>query len=132
TNFIDPPEVLGIEPGTESAAMFAMAQSFIEWTFIPYAMYTLVGIGVGFAVYNMNLPYQVSSILYPIFGEKIKGAIGDIVDNLCLFAIAGCVAAVLGPITAQLGEGIRMLTGISNGQTLWIILLIVIVATYII
>jgi len=131
THFMNPPEVLGIAAKSEQAAMFAMTTSFIHWTFIPYSMYSIAGIGIAYAVYNMKLPFQVSSVLYPIFGNKIKGAVGAVVDNVCLFAMAGAVAAVLGVGTMQIGSGINFLTGIKTGKTLWIIIITVIVISYI-
>ncbi|MBU3188197.1 BCCT family transporter [Clostridium bowmanii] len=131
THFMNPPKVLGIAAKSEEAAMFAMTTVFIHWTFIPYAMYSIAGIGIAYAVYNMKLPYQVSSVLYPIFGDKIKGTVGAVVDNLCLFAMAGAVAAILGVGTMQIGSGLNILTGIKTGKTLWLIIIIVIVVTYI-
>ncbi|SNS89633.1 choline/carnitine/betaine transport [Anaerovirgula multivorans] len=130
THFMSPP--LGLEAMSEAAAMFSMTTTFIHWTYIPYAMYGIAGIGVAFAVYNMKLPYQVSSTLYPLFGKKIAGSVGDIVDNVCLFAMAGAVAAVLGVGTMQIGSGLNVLTGITTGKGLWITILLAIVVTYVI
>lgn len=131
THFMSPPDALGIKPGSEDAANFAMTTVFIHWTFIPYAMYTIAGIAISYAVHNMRLPYQVSSSLYPLFGKRVKGSVGAVVDNICMFAMAGGVAAVLGVGTMQMGSGMHILTGIKTGKALWIILLIVLVASYI-
>src|SRR5690606_1063102 len=37
-------DALGIQPYTAEAARFAIGRSFYNWTFIPYAMYTLCGL----------------------------------------------------------------------------------------
>lgn len=132
THMYAPPEALGITAGSEAAAMFSMTQTLIHWTYIPYGMYAIAGVGIAFAVYNAKLPFQVSSTLYPLFGDRIKGPIGAIVDNICLFAIAGGVAAILGVGTMQIGSGINILTGIETGKNLWIIIVGLIVLTYII
>ena len=132
THMYAPPDVLGLVPGSEAAAMFSMSQTLIHWTYIPYAMYAIAGVGIAFAVYNAKLPFQVSSMLYPIFGKRIKGSVGAIVDNICLFAIAGGVAAILGVGTMQIGSGLNILTGIQTGKVLWIAIVAVIVATYVI
>ena len=132
THFMSPPEVLGITPGSEDAAMFAMGQSYIHWTFIPYAMYSVAGLAIGYATYNMKKSYSVSATLYPIFGEKVNGIVGTIVDNLCLFAMAGGVAAVLGVATMQISAGLNVLFGIEPTKTVWIAVVAVIVATYVI
>ncbi|MBS4192237.1 BCCT family transporter [Bacillus sp. FJAT-49705] len=132
THFMDPPKELGLVPGSEAAAMFSMSQTFIHWTFSPYAMYGLAGVGIAFAVYNAKLPYRVSSVLYPVFGKRINGSVGAIVDNICLFAIVGGVAAILGVGTMQIATGLNAITGVPNGKMTWIIIVSVIVATYII
>ncbi|MBM7871836.1 choline/carnitine/betaine transport [Clostridium pascui] len=131
THFMNPPKELGLKPGSEAAANFAMTTSFIHWTFIPYAMYAIAGLGIAFCVHNMKLPYQISSLLYPIFGKKVYGTIGAVVDNICMFAMVGAVAAVLGVGAMQMGSGLNVLTGIQTGKTLWVILLALLVVAYI-
>lgn len=125
-------ETLGITAKTEEAAMFSMVTTYIHWTFIPYAMYAICGLGIAYAAYNMNLPYRVSSTLYPIAGKRIEGLVGDVVDGLCLLAIAGGVAAVLGVGTMQISSGIQIMTGIPAGKTMWVAVVGSIVAVYII
>lgn len=132
THFMSPPDVLGLEPGSEAAAMFSMTQTFIHWTYIPYAMYAICGVGIAFATYNMKQPYHVSSILYPLFGEKTQGAVATVVDNLCLFAMAGGVAAVLGVGTMQISSGLNTLFGIPSTKLTWIAVVAVIVVSYVI
>lgn len=132
THFMSPPKELGLVPGTEDAAMFSMTTTYIHWTFIPYAMYSIAGLGIAYAIYNMKLPFQVSSTLYPIFGKRIKGAVGAIVDNICLFAMAGGVAAVLGVGTMQITSGLNLLAGIPKGKVTWIIVVATIVVLYLI
>ncbi|PAB59316.1 BCCT family transporter [Anaeromicrobium sediminis] len=132
THMYNPPEVLGLTPGSEAAAMFSMTQTLIHWTFLPYGMYAIAGVTIAFCVYNAKLPFQVSSTLYPFFGEKIKGSVGAIVDNISLFAIAGGVSAILGVGTMQIGSGLNILTGIETGKMLWIAIVAGIVLTYVI
>ncbi len=132
THFMNPPKELGLAPGSEAAAMFSMTTTFIHWTFIPYGMYAIAGLAIAFATYNMKLPYQISSTLYPIFGKRVKGYVGAIVDNISLFAMAGGVAAVLGVAAMQIGSGLNILIGIEPGKFIWTAILLVIVVTYII
>lgn len=132
THFMSPPDMLGLEAGSEAAAMFSMSQSYIHWTFIPYAMYSVAGLAIAYATFNMKKSYHISSTLYPIFGEKTKGVVGTVVDNLCLFAMAGGVAAVLGVATMQISAGLNYLFGIESTKTVWIAIVGVIVASYVI
>lgn len=132
THFMSPPEALGILPGTEEAATISIAAVMMQWTLAPYSLYVICGIAVAYAHYNLKLPYNVSSTLYPIIGKRAFGITGTIVDNLCMFAIAGAMAAILGEGVLQISSGIAHYTSISNGPILWGIMVIAITITYII
>lgn len=130
THFMNPP--MGLEAGSEAAAMFSMAQTFIHWTYLPYAMYALAGIGIAFVTYNMKKNYAISSVLYPVFGDKVKGSVGSVVDNICMFAMAGGVAAVLGVATTQIASGLEYVFGITANKVTWIAIVGLIVLSYVI
>jgi len=131
THFMTPPEALGLEPGSEAAAMFSMSQTYIHWTFIPYAMYGLAGVGIAYAVYNAKLPFHVSSVFYPLTKKK-SAAFSSLVDNIAMFAMVGGVAAILGVGTLQIASGLNVLTGIESTKTVWVMVVGVIVISYII
>lgn len=132
THFMNPPESMGIIPGSESAAMFAMNTSFTHWTFYPYSMYAISGVCIAFAIYNMKLPCRVSSVLYPLFNKKVNYKLESLIDNICLFAMAGGVAAILGVGTMQISKGLNIILGVPNNKFTWIIIVTIIVITYII
>lgn len=132
THFMNPPEALNITPGSEAAAMFSMNTSFAHWTFFPYAMYAIAGVCIAFAMYNMKLPCRVSSVLYPLFNKKIDSRVESLVDNICLFAMAGGVAAILGVGTMQISKGLNLILGVPNNKLTWIAVIGVIVITYIV
>lgn len=131
THFMDPPASLGLEPGSEQAATFSIAAVTMQWTIAPYALYVICGIAIGYAHYNKGMPYAVSSALYPIFGKRALGGIGTVVDNVCMFAIAGAMSAILGEGVMQIGSGVSHYTDIVNGPTLWAAIAILITITYI-
>lgn len=120
------------EAGTATAALTAISTTYLHWGPVLYAFYCVAGIGIGIAVYNMKLPYRVCSCLYPILGEKAMGAIGTVVDILCLFGLAGGVSASLGVSAMQLGAGLGILTGLTPTNVVWTIILMTIVITFII
>ena len=119
-------------PGTEQGAMLALATTYLHWGISEYAYYCVAGIAIGVAVYNMKLPYRVSACLYPILGKKAMGVIGTIVDILCVFGLAGGVSASLCEGALQLGAGIGILTGVTPGRFLWIVILVAVVITFLI
>lgn len=120
------------EPGTAKAALYALSTTYLHWGPVLYAFYCVAGIGLGIAIYNMKLPYRVCSCLYPILGEKAMGVLGTIVDILCIFGLAGGVSASLGVSAMQLGSGLGILTGLTPNNTVWALILMTIVITFII
>lgn len=132
THFMNPPTDLGLLAGSEVAATFSIAAVMMQWTLAPYSLYVICGIAIGYAHYNLKLPYNVSSGLYPLIGKKAFGITGTIVDNLCMFAIAGAMAAILGEGVLQISSGIAHYTGLNNGPIMWGFLVILITITYII
>ncbi|MEB7754898.1 BCCT family transporter [Staphylococcus pseudoxylosus] len=130
-HFMNTPDI-GIKPGTEQAATFSMAAVTMQWTLAPYSLYVIFGMAVGYAHYNLKLPYNISSTLYPLIGNRAFGSIGIIVDILCMFAIAGSMSAILGEGVLQLSSGISHYTTIKDTPILWGIMVIAITLTYVI
>ncbi|MBN2287181.1 MAG: BCCT family transporter [Tissierellales bacterium] len=118
--------------GSPEAALSALSVSFIHWGMPAYAHYCLFGLAVAFAIYNMKLPFRISSVLYPLFGKRSMNVIGDVVDNISLFAIAVSVSAILAVASLQFGAGFDALFGIAPSNLVRGIVLVVIVATFII
>ncbi|GAA0092513.1 BCCT family transporter [Paraclostridium bifermentans] len=133
THFMNPPHVgVNIEGGGEVAAMLAMNISYTHWTFIPYAIYAVSGVMIAFAVYNMNLPCRVSSVLYTLRNRRVSKVTESIIDNICLFAICGGVASCLGVGTMQIGKGLEQVLDIPNTKITWLFIVGLIVVIYII
>ncbi|MCC3359157.1 BCCT family transporter [Bacillus sp. REN16] len=125
------PQGVDLEPGSASAIQFAMAKSFTHWAFTPYALYTLCGIAIAYAVYNMKMPNTVSSGMTLFYGEKfLKSKWKDIVDIIALIAICSGLAGGFGNGLLQLGSGVEMLFGIPSGPVVWILLAICITVIY--
>ena len=126
-----PAAVEGVEAGTASSALFAMKTMFLEWTWSPYAIYTVATLIFAFVFYNMNQSYSMGSALVPVFGEKIKKYNG-VVDVICLFALVAGMAASLGTGTMTIGGGIEKVFGIKSGPAAWGVIIAIIVTTFII
>ena len=47
----------GVEPGSAGAAIFAMKTMFLEWTWSPYAIYTVATLIFAFVFYNMAIRF---------------------------------------------------------------------------
>lgn len=128
--FQSPPESFGIAPFSEAAARFSLAQIFLEWTFTPYAMYTVCGISCAYAFYNMKEPKTISSAFIPFFGDKIKGVWGQILDAFIIFALVGGVVTSLGEGVLQVASGLESQFGLPSSKISWGIISLVMVIMY--
>lgn len=92
----DPPAMLGLEPGSEAAATFAMSTMFLHWTLTPYAIYTVAGLAFALVYYNRSEPFSLSSLFVPLLGQRAHGPVGTGIDIICLYALVAGMAASLG------------------------------------
>lgn len=121
----------GVKAGSPGAALFAMKAMFLEWTWSPYAIYTVATLVFAFVFYNMKQPYSMGSALVPVFGDKVKRYNGA-VDVVCLFALVAGMAASLGTGTLTIAGGIEKVFGVVSSPLSWGIIIAVIVVTFII
>ncbi len=127
----DPPPMVGVEPGSMDAIIWAMSKSFLHWSISPYSIYAVAGITIGYAYYNMNKEYKTSSgLVFLNNGKDLNKKIDNIVDGLVLFAICGGVAGSLGYGLLQIGSGLNFVFGIEPGPFVWTIIAIVIITSY--
>src|SRR5690606_40254142 len=75
----------GAEGNAEEARRLAMAATIFHWGLHPWAIYAIVALSLGLFAYNKGLPLTMRSIFYPIFGERIWGWTGHIIDILAVF-----------------------------------------------
>ncbi|MDR1649291.1 MAG: BCCT family transporter [Synergistaceae bacterium] len=79
---------LGIEPNTPKAAIFAMARTYYNWTFIPYAIYAMCGLLVAYIYYHKRDSLTVTATLKPLFGRAASTWIfSAVVDTLSMLAL---------------------------------------------
>lgn len=97
-------DTLRIEAFSKEAAIFSIARNFYNWTFFPYAIYSVSGILMAYVYFNKKLPLKVTSTLTPIFGEKAKTKkFSAAVDFLAILAL------VLG-LASSMGAGLTLIS----------------------
>ena len=69
-------------PKTMSAVESAYRYTFLHWGVGAWASYALIGIAISFFAYNRGLPLTVRSGLASLFGNKLEGTLGHIIDCL--------------------------------------------------
>jgi len=97
-----------IEGGTAEAMTVAVQQTLFHWALPQLAVFTIMGIAIGYFAYNYdNVPLRVSSALTPILGaDNLDGPAAKVVDILAVFATIGGVATSLGFIGSQFVTGL--------------------------
>ncbi len=108
----------GVEGGSAAAMTVAVQQTLFHWALPQLAVFTIMGIAIGYFAYNYeNVPLRVSSALTPIIGaENLDGPFAKVVDILAVFATIGGVATSLGFIGSQFITGLDYQWGISMGN----------------
>lgn len=124
TQFLAPPVGDG---KTEAAARHAMELTFLHWGLSGWGVYTLVGMSLAYFSYRQGLPLTVRSALYPIFGQRIYGPIGDGVDIAAVLGTIFGIATSLGIGMIQLNFGLNYMFGVPEGLITQVSLAVVIV-----
>lgn len=106
------------------AARQAMGVTFLHWGVHAWALYAIVGVALAFFTFNKNLPLTIRSVFYPLFGEKIHGPIGNIIDIISVIATLFGLATSLGFGVQQVNAGLGYLFGFESTTTIQVILII--------
>ncbi|GAB3672671.1 BCCT family transporter [Halopiger thermotolerans] len=113
-----PSPLFDVQGGTAEAIPIAIQQTLFHWALPQLAVFTIMGIAIGYFAYNYEaVPLRVSSALTPILGkENLDGPAAKVVDILAVFATIGGVATSLGFIGSQFVTGLEYQWGISMGN----------------
>lgn len=130
-HYADPPFGLA-QPDTAGAAQLAVQYSFFHWALHPWAIYAVVGLAMAYVNFRQDRPALISSVFYPLLGERVNGPIGKAIDIFAIFATLFGVAISLGLGTLQIGAGFDQTFGIPNGFGLQLIIIAVTAVGYMI
>ncbi|PLX39418.1 MAG: BCCT transporter [Hyphomicrobiales bacterium] len=104
---------LGAAAGNSAEAeRLGMAATIFHWGLHPWAIYAIVALALALFSYNKGLPLTIRSVFYPIFGERIWGWTGHIIDTLAVFATLFGLATSLGFGAEQATAGLNFLFGV--------------------
>lgn len=113
SHYLTPPPYFGAEPKTAEAAMNAMTTSFVHWGLSAWAIYALLTIPLAHACYTKALPFRFSSAFYYVFGDRVQGLLGKILDIFAVFATLGGLATTTGLVALQLSSGLKYQYGLA-------------------
>ncbi|NSY41259.1 BCCT family transporter [Leisingera sp. ANG59] len=70
--------------------------SYLHWGFSAWASYAIAGLALGFFAYRRGLPLTIRSSLTPLFGSRLSGWTGHLIDIVAVIATILGVAQTLG------------------------------------
>ncbi|WP_396265811.1 BCCT family transporter [Halobacillus shinanisalinarum] len=108
-----PPMYTGITAGTKEAVAPALAQSYMSWGFTAWAVYGAIStIVIMYTHHHKGMPLKPRTLLYPIFGEKIRNSIwGTLADVFCIIGAAAGTIGPIGFLGLQVSYGVNAVFG---------------------
>ena len=80
-HFQNPP--LGVDPSdTETAFAIGMAGAIFHWGLHGWALFAIMGLSMALFSYNMGMPFSIRSVFYPVFGNRVWGWTGHLIETL--------------------------------------------------
>ena len=105
----NPSTIMGVTEGsTAGNVREAYVWSFTHWGLAAWAAYAIVGLSLAYFAYRRDLPLTIRTALTPLFGARLAGPLGHVVD------VVAVVATVLG-VSQTLGFGVeQFVAGLSR------------------
>ncbi|MGR5541020.1 BCCT family transporter, partial [Vibrio campbellii] len=124
TNWFGTP--LNVEPFTAEGRELALGSAVFHWGFHAWAIYGMTALCLAYFVYNKGLPLSMRSVFYPLFGDRVWGRIGDVIDVMAVLVILFGLATSLGLGGSQAASGISHVFGLDNTLFLQILIILTI------
>ncbi|MBX2810684.1 MAG: BCCT family transporter [Myxococcales bacterium] len=115
-------------PGSRSPALAAMGITWFHWGVHPWSIYAVVGLCLAFFSFRRGRPLSIRSALHPLFGDRVNGWIGDVVDVLAVVSTLFGVATSLGLGALQVNAGLKHVFGVTESPTIQLIIIACITA----
>ncbi len=131
-HFVAPPPLYGSEPGTQAAVFPALAQSYMHWGFLSWAILgSLTTLVFMHLHYNKGLPLKPRTLLYPIFGDRaINSWLGSVVDAACVVAVVAGTVGPIGFLGLQVSYGLSELMGTPDSFGMQFSIILFLIAVY--
>ncbi|AXH97488.1 BCCT family transporter [Ornithinimicrobium avium] len=105
----------------------AMAQTFLHWGLHPWAIYAVVGLALSYAIHRRGRPVSIRWALEPLFGDRVKGWVGDVIDVLAVVGTLFGIATSLGLGVQQISTGMAAIGIVDETDNVLLVILIVVI-----
>ncbi|MDY8111095.1 BCCT family transporter [Fulvimarina sp. 2208YS6-2-32] len=113
----------GAAGDVEEAARLGLAATLYHWGLQAWAIYAVVGLALALFAFNKGLPLAIRSAFYPIFGERVWGWVGHVIDIMAVLATLFGLATSLGLGAEQINAGLSYLYGVPVSDVVKILLI---------
>ncbi|MFC0522967.1 BCCT family transporter [Pontibacillus salicampi] len=120
THYANPP--VG-EAQTIDSAKQGLKYSYLHWGLHAWAIYAIVALALAYFKFKKDMPGLMSATLIPLFGDRMKGKAGYVVDIIAVFATLFGVAISLGVGAKQINGGLNYMWGIPNSFPVQLIIM---------
>lgn len=127
SHYVTPPP--GVAPRTPEAANAAMRYAFFHWGLHPWAVYSIVALGIAFFTFRRGQPALISAATasLPWAGWR---RLSPLIDALAVVATAFGVAASLGIGALQINSGLARVFGAPVNVTAQVLIIVVTTALF--
>ncbi|CAM3807127.1 BCCT family transporter [Occultella aeris] len=119
-----PNRASGVGAMDEQGMEDSLVITFLHWGLHPWAIYVVVGLAIAYAVHVKRRPISIRWTLEPLFGGRVKGWLGDLIDVAAIVGTLFGVATSLGIGVAQIAGGLEFLEIIGTPSSLTLAILI--------
>lgn len=96
-----------------------------HWSLIPWSFYLVLAVAFGFMMHVRKQNRQrFSQACYPLFGRRVYGWWGRVIDLLAVFALLAGTATTFSVATPLLAEALHVLFGFTVNRTIITLLLL--------
>jgi glycine betaine transporter len=120
------------KPNTEAAAATAMEWTYFHWALHPWALYAIVGLALGYFCFRKGMPNLISSVFYPVLGDRVNGPIGKGIDILAIFATMFGSATSLGLGALQINSGLNFVWDVETSTGLAVVIIAVLTLLFVV
>ncbi|WP_026052698.1 BCCT family transporter [Gayadomonas joobiniege] len=116
----------GAHGDPEEAARLGMATTIYHWGLHAWGIYAIMALGLAIFSFNKGLPLTIRSVFYPIFGDRVWGWTGHVIDILAVLSTLFGLATSLGLGASQASTGLNFLFDTPTGDLTEVIMVVII------
>lgn len=118
----------GFQGTPAQTARDAMGSTFLHWGLHPWSIYVVVGLAVAYSSFRRGRPLSLRWSLEPLFGARVTGWLGDVIDGVAVVGTLLGIATSLGFGVVQVSAGLDFLGVLHANRGILVALVIAISA----